>query len=115
MRIKRLLLAGLLCLLLSGMRDPFQPPRDICQTALLSQWHFHGAITGEREMGFLRDNAGRWYRLTAGETLPTGWRVITVDQHELVVEIGEECTPAQWRWQREGTHYAKMDSGRDAL
>ncbi len=115
MRTKRVLLAGLLCLLLSGMRDPFQPPLDSCQISQLSHWQFHGAVSGDTTIGFLRNNDGRWHRVAVGETLASGWRVIAIDQNELVIEIGEECTPAQWRWQREGTQYAKMDSERAAF
>lgn len=115
MRISRLLLAALLSLFLCGMRDPFQPPQDICRTAQLSNWHFHGAVAGDQPIGIVRDATGRWYRLIVGETLPTGWRVVAIQQDEMLIEIGEECTPAQWRWQREGTQHAKMDSERDAL
>ncbi|WP_039057714.1 HofP DNA utilization family protein [Enterobacter sp. Bisph1] len=115
MRTKRLLLAGLLCLLLSGMRDPFQPPLDTCRLSQLSHWQFHGAVIGEHTIGFLRDDAGRWYRVAPGETLTSGWRVIAINQNELVIEIGKECTPAQWRWQRQGTQNAKMDSNNAAF
>lgn len=115
MRTRRLLLAALLSLLLCGMRDPFQPPPDTCQIAQLGNWHFHGAVAGEQPIGIVRDGTGRWYRLIAGETLPTGWRVIAIYHDEMLIEIGKECTPAQWRWQREGTQHAKMDSERDAL
>lgn len=115
MRISRLLLAALLSLFLCGMRDPFQPPQDICRTAQLSNWHFHGAVAGDQPIGIVRDTTGRWYRFIVGETLPTGWRVVAIQKDEMLIEIGEECTPAQWRWQREGTQHAKMDSERDAL
>lgn len=42
MRGKRWLLAGIALCLLTGMRDPFKPPEDLCRISELSQ----GAIRG---------------------------------------------------------------------
>ncbi|AUP76222.1 hypothetical protein CWS02_02200 [Enterobacter sp. EA-1] len=59
MTAKRLLCAGGLCLLLSGMRDPFQPPRDTCLTGQLASWRFHGVVAGSKASAF--------YAMTAGD------------------------------------------------
>ncbi|MGG7448196.1 HofP DNA utilization family protein [Kosakonia oryzendophytica] len=115
MTAKRLLCAGGLCLLLSGMRDPFQPPRDTCLTGQLANWRFHGVVAGEQSIGILRDDSGRWRRVVEGETLPTGWRVIAVNEHGIRITLGERCTPAEWRWKREGDQDEKMDSQRRVL
>ena len=112
---KRVLSACGACLLLSGMRDPFQPPPDTCQLAQLRHWQFRGMVQGELTVGIVRDADGRWYRVASGETLPAGWRVISVTADELQVDTGKDCIPAQWRWIREGTLNEKMDSGRHAL
>ncbi|MGP3590523.1 HofP DNA utilization family protein [Vagococcus sp. WN89Y] len=109
--IKRLLLAATLCLLLSGMRNPFQPAAQPCQGMLPERWQYHGAVTGGQALGFLRDAEGRWHRVTAGRQLNNGWQVEAMTMHEMVLTRGEECLPAQWRLKREGTRNEKMDSG----
>ncbi len=42
MRVKRWLLAGITLCLLTGMRDPFKPPEDLCRISELSQWRYQG-------------------------------------------------------------------------
>lgn len=42
MRVKRWLLAGIALCLLTGMRDPFKPPEDLCRISELSQWRYQG-------------------------------------------------------------------------
>ncbi|MEO3740398.1 HofP DNA utilization family protein [Kosakonia oryzendophytica] len=115
MTAKRLLCAGGLCLLLSGMRDPFQPPRDTCLAGQLASWRVHGVVAGEESIGILRDDGGRWRRVVEGDRLPTGWRVIAVDEHGIRIALGEHCVPAEWRWKREGDQDEKMDSQRRVL
>ncbi|WP_342323264.1 HofP DNA utilization family protein [Kosakonia sp. BYX6] len=115
MTAKRLLFAGGLCLLLCGMRDPFQPLPDVCQIAQLNAWQFHGVVQGGQKIGIVSDAAGRWHRVVAGETLPSGWRIISVNPQEIDVATGKECAPSTWRWKRKGTQHAKMDSEHRAL
>ncbi len=112
---ERVVFACTLCLLLSGMRDPFQPPPDTCQLAQLNQWQFHGMIQGKHAVGILRDASEHWHRVAAGELLPTGWRVVSFTVDELHISTGKDCIPAQWRWKREGTQNEKMDNGLHAL
>jgi len=98
--------------LLLGMRDPFQPLPDRCQTAALAQWRYQGFITvnGQRR-GVLRNPEGRWHRVVAGESLPTGWRVVSVTAQTLQVATAAGCEPALWQWQRQGAKDEKVDSG----
>lgn len=105
---RRVLLLALPLLL--GMRDPFQPPPDRCQTAALAQWRFQGFITvnGHRR-GMLRNPEGRWYRASAGESLATGWRVVSVTEQKLQIATAAGCEPAQW--QRQGAEDENMDNG----
>ncbi|SFU17310.1 pilus assembly protein HofP [Kosakonia arachidis] len=112
---ERVVFACVLCLLLSGMRDPFQPPPDTCKIAQLNQWLFRGMIQGKHAVGILRDAGKHWHRVTVGELLPTGWRVISITVDELQISTGKDCTPAQWRWKRDGAQNEKMDSGPYAL
>ncbi|WLI77950.1 HofP DNA utilization family protein [Kosakonia sp. H02] len=113
--IKRLLFATGIALLLCGMRDPFQPLPDLCRITQLNAWHFHGVVQGGQPIGIVSDAAGRWHRVRAGDTLITGWRVLSVSLHEIDVATGRECAPSTWRWKRKGTQNAKMDSERRAL
>ena len=112
---KRIFIAAGICLLLSGMRDPFQPLPDTCQISQLKKWRFHGMVQGGNSMGIISDADGRWYRVVTGETLPTGWKVISISQSEIDVATGKECAPSTWRWKRKGTQDAKKDSERHAL
>lgn len=42
MMTKRWLFACFSVLLLTGMRNPFQPPEDLCRMAELSAWRYQG-------------------------------------------------------------------------
>ena len=56
MRVKRWLLAGITLCLLTGMRDPFKPPEDLCRISELSQWRYQGMVgRGERIIGVIKD------------------------------------------------------------
>lgn len=56
MRVKRWLLAGIALCLLTGMRDPFKPPEDLCRISELSQWRYQGMVgRGERIIGVIKD------------------------------------------------------------
>ena len=56
MRVKRWLLAGIALCLLTGMRDPFKPPEDLCRISELSQWRYQGMVgRGEHIIGGNRD------------------------------------------------------------
>lgn len=98
--------------LLLGMRDPFQPLPDRCQTTALAQWRYQGFITvnGQRR-GILHNPEGGWHRAVAGESLPTGWRVVLVTEQTLQVATAAGCEPALWQWQRQGDKDEKVDSG----
>lgn len=98
--------------LLLGMRDPFQPLPDRCQTAALTHWRYQGFINvnGHRR-GVLRTPEGRWHRAAAGESLPPGWRVVSVTEQTLQINTAAGCEPAQWQWQRQGVNNEKVDSG----
>ena len=60
MRVKRWLLAGIALCLLTGMRDPFKPPEDLCRISELSQWRYQGMVgRGERIIGVIKDGQKR--------------------------------------------------------
>ncbi len=88
-----------LCVLLTGMRDPFRPPLDVCRVAELAQWRYQGLVNG---IALLQDGKKGWHRVRADAPLPPGWRVAYVAESELVVDVGESCEPQQWTWIREG-------------
>lgn len=90
-------------LFLTGMRDPFQPPEDLCAAGQLAQWRYHGMVKGNTGTGILQDGKKRWHRVSVDERVAVGWRVTAMDEHELTVDVGEKCEPKQWTWQREGT------------
>lgn len=94
--------------LLTGMRDPFRPPDDICGVGQLAQWRYQGNVSG---LGILQNGNKRWYRVKPGDRLPPGWRVVSLDEKALVVEVGETCDPKAWIWQREGI---KKDEVKDS-
>ncbi|URN98980.1 DUF2531 family protein [Leclercia adecarboxylata] len=109
MRVSRGVL--LLLPLLLGMRDPFQAPVSRCPDAALSQWRYAGLVSGAVPVGIVRDERSRWLRVRRGATLPQGWRVITLDEKELVIDTSEACDQPLWRWQRQGTKNENMDRG----
>lgn len=99
--VRFLLLCSLL--MLTGMRDPFHPPDDLCAAGQLSQWRYQGIVSGISSIGILQDGQKRWHRVTVDDRLPVGWQVIAMDEKELVIALGDACEPKQWQWQREGT------------
>ncbi|MRS91513.1 DUF2531 family protein [Enterobacteriaceae bacterium RIT714] len=110
----RIELRGLiLCslVLLTGMRDPFRPPDDRCAIGKLDRWRYQGAVRSVDAVGMVKDEQDRWHRVRQADRLPEGWRVLVVNETEMVVEVGEGCDPKEWRWQREG---AKNETHRDS-
>lgn len=105
MTAKRALAVCFLLLpLITGMRDPFQPVPDSCQLAQMALWHYHGKVAvNDKVVGILRDPTGRWQRLREGNVLPGGWIIVRLNKEEATLENGEGCSPANWRWKREGT------------
>lgn len=70
MRVKRWLLAGIALCLLTGMRDPFKPPEDLCRISELSQWRYQGMVgRGERIIGVIKDGQKKWRRVQQGKRL----------------------------------------------
>lgn len=56
MRVKRWLLAGIALCLLTGMRDPFKPPEDLCRISELASGAIRGMVgRGERIIGVIKD------------------------------------------------------------
>lgn len=112
MAAKRTVAACLLILMLTGMRDPFQPPADICMASQLSLWRYQGVVTmAEAATGIVRDPAGKWRRVQVGETLVGGWRVVGFNKEEMHIATREDCEPERWRWKREGSQHEKNNSG----
>ena len=96
--------------LICGMRDPFVPVIDACQTAQLSLWHFRGVMqSAERWIAMLQSTENKWHRIEQGKRLDTGWRVSGITQGNLTVDVGPGCEPRYWQWKREGTHDDKKD------
>jgi hypothetical protein len=62
-----------------------------------------GVVSGISSIGILQDGQKRWHRVREDDRLPVGWRVIAMDEKELVIALGDACEPKQWQWQREGT------------
>ncbi|WP_312952570.1 HofP DNA utilization family protein [Superficieibacter sp.] len=97
--------------LITGMRDPFQPPEDRCRKAQLTQWYYQGAIARwPRLIGLVRNPEGKWQRVETGSELPTGWRIVRIAPQSIEIETGPGCDPARWVWSREGKKDEKMDS-----
>ena len=84
MRVKRWLLAGIALCLLTGMRDPFKPPEDLCRISELSQWRYQG--------------------------MENGWTILQLTPDALTLGSGTNCEPPQWLWQRQGDTNEAMDS-----
>lgn len=98
--------------LITGMRDPFQPVPDSCQLAQMVLWRYHGMVAvNDQVVGILRDPTGRWQRLREENVLPGGWRIVRLNKEEATLENGERCSPANWRWKREGTQDEKKHNG----
>lgn len=110
MSVKGGLLLLVMLPLAIGMRDPFQPPEDRCQTAQLNRWRYQGVIAqASRQVGLLRDAQGKWRRVEAGSPLPTGWRVVQLSAQAADIETGAGCEPARWSWSREGEQHEDRD------
>lgn len=114
MRISARLLLLLWLLPLTGMRDPFQPPEDRCATGQLQVWRYQGIVSGTQTVGIVRDGQNHWRRVTQGDLLPTGWRIASLDETEMVINTGEGCEPQVWRWPREGTKKDETMDSRDS-
>ncbi|POT55410.1 DUF2531 domain-containing protein [Citrobacter amalonaticus] len=112
MTVKHWLLVGISLLMLTGMRDPFKPPEDRCQTGELTMWRYQGAVSrGERTIGILQDSQQRWRRVEQHQVLDNGWTVTQLTTQTLTLITGENCDPPDWQWQRQGEVDEAMDSG----
>ncbi|WP_414165763.1 HofP DNA utilization family protein [Superficieibacter sp. BNK-5] len=110
MRAKHGILLLITLPMIVGMRDPFQPPEDRCQTAQLAQWRYQGTIDHPpRRIGIVRDAQGKWRRVEMGSQLPAGWRVIQLTSQTLEIETGAGCDPAHWSWSRKGEQHENRD------
>lgn len=112
MTAKRWLLVGASLLILTGMRNPFQPPEDTCQIAMLSGWRYQGVvIQGERTIGLIQDSQHRWRRVEQHDVLNGSWTVSQITTQSLTIDTGNHCEPPRWQWQRQGEVNEAMDSG----
>ncbi|HCW0176715.1 MULTISPECIES: HofP DNA utilization family protein [Citrobacter] len=103
MTVKRWLLACVSVLVLTGMRNPFLPPEDHCQIAELSAWRFQGMVSQDtRPIGIVQDNQHKWRRVERNEVLKNGWKVAQITAQSITLDIGKNCEPPQWQWQRQG-------------
>ena len=100
--------------MLLGMRDPFRPPDDRCAIGQLAQWRYQGRVSNLNAVGLVQDERHRWLRVRPQMRFPAGWRVLSVNENELIVEVGEGCEPKEWRWQRKGTMHEKNTDSRPA-
>ncbi|MTH47726.1 HofP DNA utilization family protein [Intestinirhabdus alba] len=99
----RRLLAGVSLLLLTGLRDPFQPPVDHCRTGELAGWRYQGVVScGARPIALVRDSAQRWHRVERNDVLENGWTVSRVTMQSITLINDKKCDPPRWRWQRQG-------------
>lgn len=111
MRVKRWLLAGIALCLLTGMRDPFKPPEDLCRISELSQWRYQGMVgRGERIIGVIKDGQKKWRRVQQNDVLENGWTILQLTLDVLTLGTGTNCEPPQWLWQRQGDTNEAMDS-----
>lgn len=103
MTVKRRLLVGISLLILTGMRDPFQPPEDRCHITELSTWRYQGAVSrGGRLIGLVQDGEHTWRRIELYEVLKGGWTVSHISAQSITIEMGKDCEPSRWQWQRQG-------------
>lgn len=111
MRGKRWLLAGIALCLLTGMRDPFKPPEDLCRISELSQWRYQGIVgRGERIIGVIKDGQKKWRRVQQNDVLENGWTILQLTPDALTLGTGTNCEPPHWLWQRQGDTNEAMDS-----
>ncbi|SPW61184.1 protein involved in utilization of DNA as a carbon source [Escherichia coli] len=113
MRGKRWLLAGIALCLLTGMRDPFKPPEDLCRISELSQWRYQGIVgRGERIIGVIKRRAKEMATGAAKRLcLENGWTILQLTPDVLTLGTGTNCEPPQWLWQTaQGDTNEAMDS-----
>lgn len=111
MRVKRWLLVGIALCLLTGMRDPFKPPEDLCRVSELTQWRYQGMVgRGERVIGVIKDGQKKWRRVEQNDVLENGWTILQLTPETLTLGTGKNCEPPQWLWQRQGDKNEAMDS-----
>lgn len=116
MNPERLLLVATALWLLTGMRDPFAPQPDPCQTAQLTRWHYQGfAAKGDRITAIVKDAAGKWQRIGTSDVLPGGWRIESITEQQITILTAAGCEPQQWQWTREGKQSEAMDSDGHAV
>lgn len=112
MKGKRWLLVCSSLLILTGMRNPFQPPEDHCQLSELSTWRYQGAvIKGERTIGLVLDDKHKWRRVEQHDVLNSGWTVSQVTAQNMTIDTDKNCEPSRRQWQRQGEVNEAMDSG----
>lgn len=93
MRVKRWLLAGIALCLLTGMRDPFKPPEDLCRISELSQWRYQGMVgRGERIIGVIKDGQKKWRRVQQNDVLENGWTILQLTPD--VLTLGDKLRTA---------------------
>lgn len=111
MRGKRWLIACVSMLILTGMRNPFQPPEDRCHIAELSAWRYQGAVSrGPRLIGLVQDGKHKWRRVELHGTLNSGWTISQISVQSVTIETGKNCETPRWQWQRQGEVNEAMDS-----
>lgn len=111
MRGKRWLLVSVSMLILTGMRNPFQPAEDRCHIAELSAWRYQGAVSrGPRLIGLVQDDKHKWRRVELHETLNGGWMISQISAQSVTIETGKNCEPPRRQWQRQGEVNEAMDS-----
>ncbi|MRS17115.1 DUF2531 family protein [Enterobacteriaceae bacterium RIT691] len=94
-----------------GMRDPFLPPEDTCSVSQLELWHYRGWVkSGDQFFGLTVDPSGQWRRVKQGESIGTNWTVTAIEPQQMVLTLGAQCNPSQWRWIKEG----KKNESKDA-
>ncbi|EMY2821930.1 DNA utilization protein HofP [Escherichia coli] len=104
-------MAGIALCLLTGMRDPFKPPEDLCRISELSQWRYQGMVgRGERIIGVIKDGQKKWRRVQQNDVLEKGWTILQLTPDALTLGTGTNCEPPQWLWQRQGDTNEAMDS-----
>lgn len=95
MRGKRWLLAGIALCLLTGMRDPFKPPEDLCRISELSQWRYQGMVgRGERIIGVIKDGQKKWRRVQQNDVLENGWTILQLTPDALTLGTGGKLRTA---------------------
>lgn len=115
MAVKHGLLVGISLLMLTGMRDPFQPPEDRCHITELSTWRYHGMVSrGPRVIGLVQDGRHKWRRIELHEALNSGWTVSHISAQHVTIETGKDCEPSRWQWQRQGQGQGEGNESMDS-